>query len=437
MRRTFVLLFAFVGSMAFAQSQESKQLSTEELKKEIRYQVQQELKDKNLVSAKDTARSKVASFIDDHLKFSGKGLVRLCEFDMNQRRMKDNADGTTTRYKDVDRYWSRFYFFLNVDAKLTNEFSVHTRLRTGNLQYSFVTFGGNAVERLGIMLDELVLNYKKDHFHAALGRQVVMFGNAQNAQFDVPTHDGLALGVSYPISKGVTFEGDAAYYDEQYQNKPIKDHGRLYGGELRLKGSQPSLSYNIRTAITAANNLSNRVVNDAGDALTAATYYDGDLARHYCIWNSGASLTFKKAKNLTISADFYQNLRNYDQNPTSWMIVTGSKNGVTPDFTKQKTGFLASVSVGKLANPKDWMAELSYLYMQKYAAMDFFAQYDWCRWASSNIQGPELRLGYRINKFMTLTSRTFFTKEIKGLDGNDDSYRRSATRTRLDVGFTF
>ncbi|WP_322970441.1 hypothetical protein [Faecalibacter sp. LW9] len=35
--------------------------------------------------------------------------------------------------------------------------------------------------------------------------------------------------------------------------------------------------------------------------------------------------------------------------------------------------------------------------MEKYAAMDYFAQYDNARWASTNIQGPEFSAGYRFN----------------------------------------
>ena len=75
--------------------------------------------------------------------------------------------------------------------------------------------------------------------------------------------------------------------------------------------------------------------------------------------------------------------------------------------------------------------------LEKYAAMDYFAQYDYTRWASTNIQGPEFSAGYRFNKYLQMRARFFISNEIKGYYMMNPEYKKSEDRFRLDFNLSF
>ncbi|APD08161.1 hypothetical protein UJ101_02663 [Flavobacteriaceae bacterium UJ101] len=494
MKKVVFTLLALSSTMVF--SQEKTSITSQELRDEIKNEVKEELKNElraeleaelreDLIKeakasiSKEDFLSRAKDLISSRVKLSGKGLLRLYEQDWNQRRLSYldasgnpvTTDGVnaprdtngniygTQRTTDPDRYWSRYNFYLNIDVKFNEMFALHSRIRTGHKQYSFVTFGGQTQERFGIMLDQFYLDIKKGNYRSKIGRQGAIWNNQKGSQFDIPTHDGITVGANYDLGSNLNFDIEGAYYDEYYRNNTsLEKHGKMYGYELNLKGGGERTSFGLHQGWIFANHLPTRYQNNADDT-SGVKYHDGDLAADYSIFTSGGKLTFKKLKNLTFQADYYHNFKNYDTNPVSDLIFDANgvntfdgatyvdANGATqevaydastaPDFTDQKNGFVGTVSVGGMSKPKDWYLGISYLYMEKYAAMDYFAQYDYARWASSNIKGPEFKAGYRINKFMKMQGRLFLTEEIKGLQGADPSYTRSGNRFRLDLNFNF
>ncbi len=484
------LLILSSSGMIFSQektdlsSQEFRDELKQEIKEELRAELEAELKEDLIKEAeasvtKEDFLTRVKDLVSSRVKLSGKGLLRLYEQDWNQKRLSylDNQGGYTTdganaardtngnlinqpiRTTDPDRYWSRYNFYLNIDVKFNEMFALHSRIRTGHKQYSFVTFGGQTQERFGIMLDQFYLDVKKGNYRSKIGRQGAIWNNQKGAQFDIPTHDGITIGANYDLGNNLNFDIEGAYYDEYYRNNTsLEEHGNMYGYELNLKRDGEKTSFGLHQGWIFANHLPTRYQNNADDT-SGVKYHDGDLASDYSIFTSGGILTFKNLKNLTFQADYYHNFKNYDNNPISDLIfdangvntfdgatytdTSGTTQDVVyddstaPDFTDQKNGFVGTVSIGGMSKPKDWYLGVSYLYMEKYAAMDYFAQYDYARWASSNIKGPEFKAGYRINKFMKMQGRLFLTEEIKGLQGADPNYTRSGNRFRLDLNFNF
>lgn len=402
------------------------QKDNEKLKEEIKKEVLNELKNEH---------PSLWNKISQRISFGGKATFRLGELDWEQERMNDKGE----TYKDGTRYWSRYNFYLHMNAKLTDKFKIHSRIRTGNKQYSFVTFGANKDERFNIILDKLYLQWAHKGFTVKLGRQSAgaVWKNQKGAQFDVPTHDGITVGKS--IQWGTkTFTPKLAYFDEKYRNNTgISEHGKIYGFSATIAEKQENLSWHAQTGLSCAEHLPNRYENDiAEDNKDGVRYHDGDLAEKYKIWISQVGLSFPQWQNLSFTFDFYKNLEEYDNNPNSHLIKA-SKAKAAPDFTEENTGFVGTVSIGDYNKIKSLYAGIAYLYIEKYAAMDYFAQYDFARWASSNIRALEFCLAYRLHKNIALKGRLYTTKEIKGHNAINTDYKRSANRFRLDLNINF
>lgn len=383
------------------------------------------------------------------IQFSGGGLLRFGEWDVNQQRMNLQSG---EHYKDHDRFWSRFNFYLNTDVKLTKNVDLHTRFRTGNKQYSFVSFGGNSEERLNIMLDEFWLNYSNKIAEVRIGRQSAsrIWSNQAGVMFDIPTHDGISVISNIKFGNDFNFKPKAAFFLERYRNNaPLKDQGKIYGVSLELSKKSSNFSWKASSGIIIAAALPTRYDNDLAQSNDGRTrYHDGDLAPDYQILANQFSVNFKQLHNLSFTFDYYNNLKKYHNNPISHLIKDINGNNTFSDsenfipsssinFTKENQGFVGTIAIGDQSTPKKMYAGISYLYMEKYAAMDYFAQYDFARWTSSNIKGPEFTLAYRLNKYLRLKSRLFITEEIKGLNAIDTAYKRSATRLRIDMNINF
>lgn len=440
MKRIF-LLVALFSQFCYSQKIDSTYLN-QYIKKLVQEEVQKELNKKQDETTKASNK-----LLGDRIKFSGTGLLRLGEWDMHQ----NSIDPSTGIISDAHtRFWTRFNFYLNMDSKLTSNLDVHARIRTGNKQYSFVTFGENVDERFNIILDEFWLGWNPNKFIFRLGRQSVgrIWSNQKGAQFDIPTHDGFTAVKDYKINN-ITITPKLAYFVEYYRNNTsYKRQGKVYGAAVTVIQNTNDILWKAETGIIKAEQLPNRYLNDLAQTSTGVRYHDGDLAPFYAIWTNQLALTIKSVRNLTFKVDYYNNLKNYKQNPISNRIYDSNgktsfanpneyNNSLAPNFTKQKQGFIASIATGDLTKPKNIWAEVSYLYMEKYAAMDYFAQFDFARWTASNIKGPEFSVGYRINKFIQCRARYFVSQEIKGLDAINPDYKRSANRFRLDMNISF
>ena len=440
----FILLLC-----SFSYSQEKSEI--DELREEIK-QLKEKI-DSNSTSIEHIQNNPIATEeikSPARIKFSGGGLLRFGEWDVNQQRINPR---TGLHYKDRDRFWSRFNFYLGTDIKLTKDVDFHARIRTGNKQYSFVSFGANEDERLNVLLDEFWLNYSYKFTDIRIGRQSAsrIWNNQSGVMFDIPTHDGATIISDFKLGNDLNLRSKAAYFVERYANNaPLKDQGKMYGFSLELSSTiANAIPWKISSGIIKAEALPTRYRNDLAQTSDGITRYnDGDLAPDYSIWASQFSIKLKQFYGLSLIVDYYNNLRKYNENPISHMIydVNGNNSysnrneydsSKSVDFTKQTQGFVATIAVGDQAIAKQIYAGISYLYMEKYAAMDYFAQYDFSRWTSSNIKGPEFSLAYKLNKYLKLRSRLFIAEEIKGLNAIDTDFKRSGTRLRIDMNINF
>jgi len=440
----FVLLFC-----SFMKAQEKSEI--EELREEIK-QLKEKI-DSNSISIKHIQNNSLLTEevkLPARIKFSGGGLLRFGEWDVNQQRINPK---TGLHYKDGNRFWSRFNFYLGTDIKLSKNIDFHARIRTGNKQYSFVSFGANEDERLNVLLDEFWLNYSYKFTDIRIGRQSAsrIWNNQSGVMFDIPTHDGITVVSNFKVGNDLKLKPKLAYFVERYANNaPLKEQGKMYGFSLELSSSNSSIfSWKISSGIIKAEALPTRYKNDLAQTADGITRYnDGDLAPDYTIWANQFVVKLKQFYGLSLIFDYYNNLRKYNENPISHMIydVNGNNSysnrneydsSKSVDFTKENQGFVATIAVGDQAEAKQIYAGLSYLYMEKYAAMDYFAQYDFARWTSSNIKGPEFSLAYRFNKYLKLRSRLFIAEEIEGLNAIDTDYKRSGTRLRIDMNINF
>ncbi len=373
--------------------------------------------------------------VEKRITFSGKAVLRITEADWKQKRMDD----TGQIYYDDDRYWSRYNFYLNMKAKLANNLYLKSQIRTGNKQYAFVTFGANKDERFNIILSELYLLWQKNDFKLKFGRQTAggIWKNQKGAQFDIPTHDGISLSKKFHIGD-FSIIPQVAFFDEKYRNNTSYAlHGKMYGGSVLFSGSLEKIDWHLQTGVIFADHLPNRYENDiAEDDNNGVRYHDGDLAENYSLSVSQIYFGLPKVANLAFTGDFYFNFYQYDKNPQSHLIKPFG-TVPAPDFSNERMGFITTLSVGDYGKAKSFYAGLSYLYIEKYASMDYFAQYDYSRWASSNISGLEACVGYRFNKYIAIKTRFFKTEEIKGYNAINPDYKRSAYRMRFDLNISF
>ena len=446
MKRFFITGLMLSSVYALAQKTDSIKLRNqlkEEIKQELRAEFEANSKAQisqqvNEAVAKDDFLTKIKKIAESNVKISGKGTLRAAEQDWNYEKERDV-------YAD-DKFWSRISFGVQLDAKIADGLSFTTRLRSGNQQYGFITFGGISEDRMKVVFDKYVLKYAKGNYWVSLGRDTQIWEDQKGAQFDVPTHEGLAVGAKFSLDKDkkTVLEPTAAYYTVRYSGAGAETNGRMWGGQVKLTSTQEEAKLMGRLGMIMSDNLQRTGLTGA-DAVNAGRYYntntgsayDGDLADAYSILTVGASATFKNLRGLSISGEYYQNLRDYDTNPVSYQITKNTTTGFTPDFTGEKTGYIITASIGNRGTKGDCQVGASYVYLEKYSTQDFMAQWDHAGWAASNVKGFEAFATYQIFNNLEFRTRFFLAKEIKGYNGNDADFERSGNRIRFDLNFKF
>jgi len=147
----------------------------------------------------------------------------------------------------------------------------------------------------------------------------------------------------------------------------------------------------------------------------------------YSILNLGTKFQILDKPKIITGIDYYTNLNNLNEN-----------NFIPQNFRDQKNGIVASASLGKLNDKGDWKVLVTYAYLEKYAAVDFFAQNDWVRWDYSsqgspdgrltNFKGFEFMAGYMLGKKMNLKLRFFAVKQLIPTE----IAKETGNRVRLD-----
>lgn len=186
------------------------------------------------------------------------------------------------------------------------------------------------------------------------------------------------------------------------------------------------------------------VTTHSGDRLEffPAFYYfneipnipDGNqtFTMNYAIVHIGTKMELMNKPKVVVEFDYYQNIKDYNDN-----------DSIPQKFRNQKQGFVSSTSIGKLDKKGDWKLQFTYTYLERFAAVDFFAQNDWARWDYSaqgspdgrltNYKGLEVMAGYALDKNMNLNMRCFIVDQIKPLEG----VKETGSRIRLDFNIGF
>jgi hypothetical protein len=152
----------------------------------------------------------------------------------------------------------------------------------------------------------------------------------------------------------------------------------------------------------------------------------------YKIIALGAKVNLVQKPKITAGFDYYQNVKSYKSN-----------DSIPQKFKNQKTGYVANASVGKLSEKGDWKIQITYSYMERFAAVDYLAQNDWARWDYSsqgspdsrltNFKGLEIAAGYALSKNMNLKLRFFMVEQLvpHGIA------KENGNRIRLDFNIGF
>ena len=147
----------------------------------------------------------------------------------------------------------------------------------------------------------------------------------------------------------------------------------------------------------------------------------------YSILSLGTKIQILEKPRIVTGMDYYFNLSNLEEN-----------SSIPQNLNDQKEGIVVSASIGKLKTKGDWKALVTYTYLEKYAAVDFFAQNDWTRWDYSsqgspdgrltNFKGFEFMAGYMLGEKINLKLRYFVVDQIVPLG----IAKETGNRVRLD-----
>ncbi len=325
-----------------------------------------------------------------------------------------NSDGTFRQ----DR--SRLRYRIRTGASYAHKnYSFGLRIRTGQLnkqQDPQLTLGKGLQEfgTLPIGFEKAYFQYNKSDFRFWIGKNTYPF-KKNNELFwsDNVFPEGISIDKTFNIEQGVL--------------KAIN----LTGGHFIINSSDNSFLNDAYLQGLQTNVISRNKHVELSSALyllrNIPNIPDGShsFLLDYSILHFRAKYTFKK---ISIDADYYNNLTNYDDN-----------NNIEQDFTDQRTGYTCGVQYGDTKSTNNWMLRLTYARLQRYSILDYMAQNDWARWdyssfnspdgRLSNLQGAEAVVAYAISKKITLVTKYYHVDQLIPF-GNE---KETGQRIRFDI----
>ncbi len=340
------------------------------------------------------------------------------EQDWNSRK----SDGT---YRD-DRFRLRFRVRAQLEYKPNDWASFGIRFRTGyaeKQQDPHLTIGDgyHELESVPIGFDKLFFKIQKKWFTGWLGRNTFPFEKSNELYWsDNVSLDGVYLSAKVETSPtwidGITYSGGLFTMLNSYDT--FTDDSFI--GIIQIKTEHLNKRLKVFPSFYHFNRMPN--IPDGNETFR----FD------YSIIQLGAEALAFEHPRITLGLDLYQNLQNYDKNES-----------IQDGFKDQKTGFVASVVWGTLAEKGDFALGGYFTYLERYSAVDFIAQNDWVRWDYSgqgsrdgrltNFKGLELMTGYRISKMLQLKIRYFMVEQLIPYG----SAIENGNRIRLDIDFRF
>lgn len=148
----------------------------------------------------------------------------------------------------------------------------------------------------------------------------------------------------------------------------------------------------------------------------------------YSIFHLGAKLKFLKNKKLSITLDYYKNIQDYSMNAD-----------IDSEFSDQTTGVTLGAKYGAIEVKNDWLIQLTYANLERYAILDYMAQNDWARWdysafnspdgRLSNYQGIEFVTAYAITNKINLVSKYYMVNQLLPFGTS----KETGQRIRFDI----
>lgn len=336
-----------------------------------------------------------------------------------------NSKKTDGFFRD-DRSRLRYRGRLGLNYFVNSNTSMGIRIRTGNpkkQQDPQLTLG-DANEEFGTLpigLEKLFFQTSYKSFFTWIGKNTFPF-NKNNELFwsDNVYPEGVYLKKSFTNESIFNFPLDisAGHFI-------IGSSGTSFDKDSYMQGFQISSilfdnSLSIFPSFYVFKNIPN--IPDGGDT----------FALNYNILHLGSKLKLLKGPLINLEIDLYSNLKNYEN-------VTE----ISSNLAKEKNGLVCGVSYGQLKNKGDWAFKATYSYLERYAAVDFFAQNDWARWDYSsfgspdgrltNFKGIELVSEYMLFRNMNLKLKYYLVKQIVPYG----DIKETGSRIRLDFDFKF
>lgn len=352
--------------------------------------------------------------IQKKLKFSADFRFRV-EPDWNSRK----SDGTFREDRTRLRYRAR----LGATYQFKDWVSFGMRIRTGQLekqQDPQLTLG-DQFSSLPIGFERIYASFNYKWLSAWMGKNTFPF-EKQNELFwsDNVFPEGVSLSGKFNFGNEFmqSLKVNTGHFVFATGNSSLGNDSYFEGIQLISSHWQDRVKF--FPAFYYFKNMPN--IPDGGDTFNI----------DYSIVHLGAKVDIFKKPKITVGLDYYQNVQDYNGN-----------DSIPKVLQNQKTGYVANAGIGKLDKKGDWKVQLTYTYLERFAAVDYMAQNDWARWDYSsqgspdgrltNFKGLEIMAGYALAENMNLKVR-FFTVEQLVPYG---IAKESGDRIRLDFNIGF
>jgi hypothetical protein len=318
-----------------------------------------------------------------------------------------------------DRHRGRFRGRLGFNYRLTDEWSLGARVRTGHSrsqQSPHLTFVRDDGDRddLNFIPDRYFFQYQHKPFTAWGGRNLFPFWQQNELFWDEDvTMTGAAASYDQALNTGALTATAGAFYlpDGGYDV-----HGQLIGAQIKYTRPINPSQFTMAAALHYMHG-----EDEANNLLTR----NGE--REYLIGVGSAQWSIPIAgRPLALGADLFYNFENYD--------ATDVAPFPSQDDDK-RLGYVFSLQYGQLKEKSDWFIGYYYAHIETFAVNASYAQDDWHRFGngpqttSSDFQGHEFRVAYALSKNINLMARLYLVEAITtSQDGN---------RFRLDLNWKF
>ncbi|MEO6003986.1 MAG: putative porin [Opitutus sp.] len=322
--------------------------------------------------------------------------------DLRLRYESDWDSDTATGVPRIDRERGRLRARLGFTYKLSKEWSVGARLRSGNHQSQqspHLTFTANdgPSDDLGGSLDRYYVQYKSGAATVWGGRNNFPFWQQNEMVLDEDvTPTGVAATFDSKQGDGTLTSTVGAF---ALPDGATHLNGRFIGGQLKytlpLKPAQLTVAAGLHSfdGESGARFLRNR--NGERD------YLIGVLSAQ---WSTPVG-----AVPLALGIDVIENFENYSAADATPLP------SVNADET---TGYVLSAQFGQLKNAKVWLLGYYYAHIETFAVNASFSQDDWARFGSgpqsdvTDIKGHEFRAAYAFTKNINVMARLFLVEAI-------------------------